>query len=80
MTGIVIKKMIKSTNMTSTRGVVLMVEFNSSSPPLDPTLIAMNLNLVWSRFGSRPILQPDGFPQRYLDEPSYFLAAAGAAA
>jgi hypothetical protein len=33
--------MIKSTNITSTRGVVLMVETTSSSPEEDPTAIAM---------------------------------------
>src|SRR5687768_4848989 len=41
-TGIVIRKMISSTSITSTSGVVLMVETTSSSPPLsDPTFIAM---------------------------------------
>src|SRR6185369_4630986 len=41
-TGIVIRKMISSTSMTSTSGVVLIVETISSSSPLDePTFIAM---------------------------------------
>src|SRR6478672_9646847 len=41
-TGIVIRKMISSTSMTSTSGVVLIVETISSSSPLgEPTLIAM---------------------------------------
>src|SRR5476649_2601266 len=35
-TGIVIRKMINSTSITSTRGVVLMVEVTSSSSPLSP--------------------------------------------
>jgi hypothetical protein len=39
ITGMVIRKMINNTNMTSTSGVVLIVELNSSS--LEPTLIAM---------------------------------------
>jgi hypothetical protein len=39
-TGIVIKKMIKSTNITSTKGVVLIWLMISSSPS-DPTFIAM---------------------------------------
>src|SRR5678815_1365640 len=41
-TGIVIRKMISSTNITSTSGVVLMVEIASSSAPSPgPMLIAM---------------------------------------
>src|SRR4029079_7719955 len=41
-TGIVIRKMIRSTSMTSTSGVVLMVETtSSSSPSAEPTFIAM---------------------------------------
>src|SRR5438105_6012341 len=41
-TGIVIRKMINSTSITSTNGVVLMLETTSSSPPLSlPTFIAM---------------------------------------
>src|SRR5882672_2502376 len=40
-TGIVMRKMIKRTNMTSTRGVVLMLETTSSSSPDAPTFIAM---------------------------------------
>jgi hypothetical protein len=44
MTGIVIKKMMSNTNMTSTRGVVLMAAITpGSSPPPDPTLIAIKL-------------------------------------
>src|SRR6185436_13628666 len=39
-TGIVIRKMIRSTSMTSTSGVVLIVETTSSSSP-SPTFIAM---------------------------------------
>src|ERR1700751_2754021 len=35
-TGIVIRKMISRTSITSTRGVVLMVELTSSSSPLSP--------------------------------------------
>src|SRR5262249_36991453 len=46
-TGIVIRKMIKRTSITSTRGVVLMAEtISSSSPPAEPTFIAMALALV----------------------------------
>src|SRR5215472_16271977 len=42
MTGMVIRKMINSTNITSTRGVVLMTDITpGSSPPPDPTLIAI---------------------------------------
>src|SRR5688572_27125408 len=41
-TGIVIRKMISSTSITSTSGVVLMLETTSSSPPLSlPTFMAM---------------------------------------
>src|SRR5438477_2314272 len=41
-TGMVIRKMISSTSITSTSGVVLMLETTSSSPPLSlPTFIAM---------------------------------------
>src|SRR3954471_22141329 len=41
-TGIVIRKMMSSTSITSTRGVVLMLDITSSSSPLDgPTAIAM---------------------------------------
>jgi hypothetical protein len=39
-TGIVIKKMINKTNITSTRGVVLIWLMISSSPS-EPTFIAM---------------------------------------
>src|SRR2546423_4599106 len=42
-TGIVIRKMISSTSITSTSGVVLMLETTSSSPPSLPTFMAM----VW---------------------------------
>src|SRR4029450_9712176 len=46
-TGIVIRKMIRSTSITSTSGGVLMVETTSSSSPgPGPTLIAMALRLV----------------------------------
>ena len=38
-TGIVIRKMISSTSITSTSGVVLMVETTSSSPSGLPTFI-----------------------------------------
>src|SRR4029077_9823483 len=45
ITGMVIRKMISSTSMTSTRGVVLMVAMIwGSEPPEDPTLIAMNVD------------------------------------
>src|SRR5258708_2569751 len=40
-TGIVIRKMISRTSITSTRGVVLMVETPSSSPLEERTFIAM---------------------------------------
>src|SRR6187397_2996961 len=40
-TGIVIKKMISSTSITSTRGVVLIAETTSSSSPENPTFMAM---------------------------------------
>src|SRR5258705_4303725 len=40
-TGIVIRKMIKSTSITSTSGVVLMAETTSSSPESEPTFMAM---------------------------------------
>ncbi len=40
-TGIVIRKMISSTSMMSTSGVVLIVEMTSSSPLEEPTFIAM---------------------------------------
>src|SRR5689334_15220287 len=40
-TGIVIRKMISSTSITSTSGVVLMAETTSSSSSEEPTLIAM---------------------------------------
>src|SRR5665213_3164074 len=42
-TGTVIRKMIKSTIITSTSGVVLMVEIGSSSSPDEPTFIDMVL-------------------------------------
>src|SRR5665213_765206 len=42
-TGTVIRKMIKSTIITSTSGVVLMVEIGSSSSPDEPTFIDMGL-------------------------------------
>jgi hypothetical protein len=41
-TGMVIRKMISSTSITSTSGVVLIVETtSSSSPSSEPTFIAM---------------------------------------
>src|SRR5450631_3244247 len=40
-TGIVIRKMMSSTSITSTSGVVLMDETTSSSSPLEPTFMAM---------------------------------------
>src|SRR6185295_7250969 len=54
ITGIVIRKMINSTSITSTRGVVLMVEFSSvpSSSP-DPTLIAIVEYLEWNLVSKR---------------------------
>src|SRR6185436_10942797 len=49
-TGMVIRKMISSTSMTSTSGVVLIVETISSSSPLDePTFIAMASDPGWCR-------------------------------
>src|SRR5271154_3000762 len=47
-TGIVIRKMMRSTSITSTNGVVLMVELKSSSasPSGEPTFIAMALRLA----------------------------------
>src|ERR1700722_19796341 len=45
MTRIVMMKMIRSTNITSTRGVTLMSDIASPSSPL-PTLIAMDLLLA----------------------------------
>src|SRR6202000_2559255 len=51
ITGIVIRKMMSNTNMTSTRGVVLMLAITpGSSPDPDPTLIAI-------------IVAPEGFPR-----------------
>ena len=50
ITGMVIRKMINSTSMTSTSGVVLMVEIGSSSSA-DPTLIAMSGHLCRDRSG-----------------------------
>src|ERR1700740_2668060 len=44
--GLVIRKMISSTSMTSTSGVVLMVETTSSSPPSEARVIAMVLGLL----------------------------------
>src|SRR4030095_2020479 len=46
-TGTVIRKMISSTSITSTSGVGLIVETapGASSPPGDPTFIAMALRL-----------------------------------
>ena len=42
-TGMVIRKMISSTSITSTRGVVLIAEMTSSSSPLEgPTAIAIS--------------------------------------
>src|SRR4051794_31045392 len=40
-TGIVIRKMISRTSITSTSGVVLMAETTSSSSPSEPTFIAI---------------------------------------
>src|ERR1700712_4447911 len=50
-TGIVIRKMISKTSITSTRGVVLMLELTSSSPSLSPP--------------PGPIFIAIGFPSRY---------------
>src|SRR5690242_9969437 len=48
ITGIVIRKMINNTNITSTNGVVLMVEFSSaSSPSAGPTFIAI-FGFLWN--------------------------------
>src|SRR5215471_6286468 len=62
ITGIVIRKMISNTNMTSTRGVVLMVAMIAGSEPEeDPTLIAMNF-YSWcaARRGAAPRGPPSG--------------------
>src|ERR1019366_1835566 len=40
-TGMVMRKMMSSTSITSTSGVVLIVETTSSSSPLEPTFMAM---------------------------------------
>jgi hypothetical protein len=50
--GIVIRKMISSTSITSTRGVVLMVETTSSSPSGEPTFIATAYPLTTVAFGA----------------------------
>src|SRR6186713_2254043 len=44
MTGIVIRKMMSNTNMTSTRGVVLMLFKGACSSPELPTCIAIQRN------------------------------------
>src|SRR3546814_2602685 len=41
-TGIAMRKMMSNTSMTSTKGVVLMSDIGVSSPPSDPTLIAID--------------------------------------
>src|SRR5437763_8748387 len=47
-TGTVMRKMMSSTSMTSTSGVVLMSDIGESSPPsLGPTLMAMFRILSW---------------------------------
>ena len=52
-TGIVIRKMISSTSITSTSGVVLMVETtSSSSPAAGPTLIAIAQRPTAAGFGA----------------------------
>src|SRR5512138_3943887 len=50
-TGIVIRKMISSTNITSTSGVVLMVEFicSSLSSSGEPTVIAIAVSVGGDR-------------------------------
>src|SRR5262245_56916178 len=54
ITGIVIRKMISSTSITSTRGVVLMVELSSvPSSSLDPTFIAIVEYLEWNLVSKR---------------------------
>src|SRR5260221_12461515 len=45
-TGIVMRKMISSTSITSTSGVVLICEFRSSSSAC-PTCMAISDHLVW---------------------------------
>src|SRR5882757_1315266 len=45
-TGTVMMKMIRSTNMTSTRGVTLMSDSTSLSSPLPLVLIAMGYGLL----------------------------------
>src|SRR5580765_5304114 len=47
-TGIVIRKMIRSTSITSTSGVVLIVETTSSSSLSEPTFIAMAASARWA--------------------------------
>src|SRR6201996_5865502 len=76
MTGIVMRKMISSTNMTSTRGVVLMLFITACSSPELPTLIAILGILVGRARHTRR--WPAGHPatlEGYLRR-----AAAGAAA
>src|SRR5690242_1982330 len=55
ITGIVIRKMINSTSITSTSGVVLMVEFSSASSPSEeePTFIAIVGYLEWNLVSKR---------------------------
>ncbi len=43
-TGMVIRKMMRSTSITSTRGVVLMSEMTLSSSSEDPTVMAMEFS------------------------------------
>src|SRR5262245_18976073 len=65
ITGMVIKKMISSTSITSTRGVVLMVAITAGSPPFPgPTLIAMDdypclLLRALTCAETLPVLPPD---------------------
>src|SRR2546423_14883065 len=56
-TGMVIRKMMSSTSITSTRGVVLMADMtSSSSPEAGPTAIAM----AWSLGGAAGGAHDDG--------------------
>src|SRR5512140_1302010 len=67
-TGMVIRKMISSTSITSTRGVVLMVEMtSSSSPPDGPTAIDMKSSGTAGR-------RLRGLPGRAQDHGVEFLA------
>src|ERR1700724_1246667 len=71
MTGIVTRKMMSSTNMTSTSGVVLMFAITPCSSPEPPTFIAI---LNSSHVSGGPI---DGPPDTVLYVWSYRQAIYG---